>query len=280
MSTFDLAGSILEGLGRGLPHRAARRVGRVCGHLARGVLPGRRRRAEEALRQAFPDLEPDRSRWLRGAFAHRGAAMLDTASAGHLEAPALCRRLTLEGWEHLEAAESQGRGILVLGAQLGHWQLAALAVALYRGPIDVAQPCEDSLRRLFARFAERLGCPLLVEHTEAAASRALRDGGRLAVWVDRTCGETPAGNGDPSGPFWRSSPAAAFAAREALATGASAVPVFGFPRPRGAYRVVVREPIAATGDQETLTRLYVEAAEREIRSHPELYPWWRTGTES
>ena len=200
--------------------------------------------------------------------------MLD--AAGRFEAPALCRRLTLEGWEHLEAAESQGRGILVLGAQLGHWQLAALAVALYRGPIDVVRPCEDSaLNRLFARFAERLGDPLLVEHTEAAAGRALRDGGRLAVWVDR--GETAA-NGS-SGPLWRSSPAAAFAAREALATGAPSVPVFCFPRPRGAYRVVVREPIVPTGDSEleTLTRLYVEAAEREVRSHPELYPWWRTG---
>ncbi|HXO40782.1 MAG TPA: lysophospholipid acyltransferase family protein, partial [Thermoanaerobaculia bacterium] len=91
-------------------------------------------------------------------------------------------------------------------------------------------------------------------------------------------------------------------ARLALRDGCPVVPVFAYPEPSGRYRLVIRPPIlpevaAAPGEDAggasqaganddlgtggedtatavaTLTRRYLEAIEREIRDHPEMWLW-------
>jgi len=66
-----------------------------------------------------------------------------------------------------------------------------------------------------------------------------------------------------------------------LRTGAPVVPVAVYPEPGGRYRLVAQPPILPpTGGKDEegpvadlLTRRYLEAAEADIKDHPEMWLW-------
>ncbi len=265
-------------LARCLPHRSARYLGAAGGGFASQVLHARRRRAQESLCAAFPDLDRQRQRRLtRDSLAHRGSAILDGASACRFDPRALCRRLSLEGWNRLEDAESQGRGVFVLGADVGCWQVAALAVALYRGPIETLGPWREDpvFGRLAAAFERSSGGGLFGELAGGGQVQwSLRTGDRVGFLAGQAIGH---GETVAISFLGRQLRAETLVARAAIDTGTPVVPVFGLPEPRGCWRISVREPIRPQGDDdpETLTTRYLSAVEREVRNRPELWPWWR-----
>ena len=265
-------------LARCLPRRVARRAADALGRAAGGVPGAARRHALARLRMVFPELEAKPLASLaRSASGHRAAAIVDGVAAGRLDARALCRRLSLFGWHHLDAAESRERGVVVLSAGVGCWQLASLAVALYRGPIDAFDDwhADRVLRTLAAKLEYRSDTRLIRAFAEPGVAPGIRAGARLGVLADR-----PAGAGEAVDvPFLgRALRARTWVARAALASGAPLVPVFGYPGPRG-WRVEARPPIEPEGDVETLTARCVETAGREIRRRPELWPGWWAGFE-
>ncbi len=260
-------------LARCLPHAAARRLGAGFGRLG----SGQRRRVLSNLGAAFPDLEADRIARLAGAAAaHRGSAIFDGASACRFDPRALCRRLTLDGWSRFDAAQSGQHGHFVLGAGFGSWQLAALAVALYRGPIETLGPWRGDavFGRLAASFERHGGGRLFGELAGGEQLEwTLLAGDRVGFLADQAAGHGEA----VTVPFLgRTIQAKTLVARASIDTGAPVVPVFGRPRPRGRWRVEVREPIHPVDeDALKLTARYLEAVEGEVRRRPELWlGWW------
>ncbi len=265
-------------LARRLPHRAARQLGLALGRFA-GALPGSgRHRAIANLRAAFPELETRRLVDLATrAAAQRTAAIFDGASACRFDARALCRRLTLDGWNHLEATESAGRGVFILGAGWGSWQIAALAVALYRGPMETLGPWRGDpvFGRLAAAPERHAGQRLFGELDGAARVQGrLRAGDRIAFLADQ-----PIGHGDTAPvPFLgRRLTVETLIAEASIEANAPVVPVFARPRAGGRWQLQVREPILPREETvESLTARTIEVVEREIRGRPELWPgWWQ-----
>lgn len=255
---------LLKSLLRGLPRAACRPFGRGLGTLAHRLRRRRRRAAENALHRAFPELDPAaRRRSARSSFRHLGAAACDLLTVGRLDPVSLCRRLTLEGWEHLSAAEAPGRGIIALLTPFGLGGVATLALGLYRGPVDVLPRPSGSpaLDRHVARLQTRAGNRLVAEpEAEGALLAALQTGGRVGLAFDRAEAPTPA--------------------RLSLRAGAPIVPLFGYPAPRNGYRVVIRPAILLDENPrpegraiEWLTRRCSQIIEEEIRRQPELWPW-------
>jgi lauroyl/myristoyl acyltransferase len=130
-----------------------------------------------------------------------------------------CRHLTLEGWEHLEAAQAEGRGVLALFPPVGLAEIAPLPLGVYGGPLQVwGEALLDALPRC---VRERFR---LEEVADAeAARRGLAAGGRVGL---------------PWGPEEERRRAAELA-RE---TGAPALPVVCRPEPAGCWRLVVEPP--------------------------------------
>ncbi len=267
-------------LARCLPHVAARRLGAGLGRIAGRLSGGARRRGVASLRAAFPDLDGEGIARLTGdAAAHRGLAIFDGASACRFDDRALCRRLTLERWGRLDVAQGGEQGLFVLGADFGSWQLAALAVALYRGPIETLGPWRGDpvFGRLAASFERRGGQRLFGELAGGEQIEwTLLAGDRVGFLADQT-----SGHGESvTMPFLgRTIEAKTLVARASIDTGAPVVPVFGRPRPRGRWSIEVREPIhPADEDAEALTMRYLEAVESEVRRRPELWlGWWSPG---
>jgi Kdo2-lipid IVA lauroyltransferase/acyltransferase len=281
---------LLEGLLRALPHRATRRVGRALGSLAHALDRRHREIARRNLEMALPEIAPrERRRLARECFRHFGAALCETVSAARFDAVDVCRHLTLEGWEHLEAADRLGRGTFVLSAHFGYWEIVPAPVALYRGPMDIVfrPPDNPFLDRELRAARQRFGNRVLPKRGAARRMlEVLRKGGRVGILIDQRV-QPREGIAVPffGRPAWTSP----VLARLSLRTGAPVVPVSCLPEPGGRYRLVARPPILPLEGVEReredeavaeLTRRYLEAAEEDIRRHPQMWLWmhrrWET----
>lgn len=259
-------------------HRAARVGGGWLGALAWAALGDRRRVALDNLARAFAEWsDAERRRTARASFRHLGRMTCDTVSALRFDAVELCRRLTLDGWEHFEAARSRGRGVLVMSAHLGTWEIAAYPVGLYGEPMHViGRPLDNPLldRRL-ARIRTRFGNRTIPKRGAArGALGVLRDGGVVGILIDQ---RVRPDEGEPLPFFGHPAITSPLAGRLAIRTGAPIVPLFGHLEPGGRYRVVFREPIEPAGEGEAaaseITRRCLAVVEREIRQAPGTWLW-------
>jgi KDO2-lipid IV(A) lauroyltransferase len=268
----------LKGLLRALPHGAARGVGAALGSLAYR-LDGRHR--EVALRNlgvAFPELDSAaRERLTRDCFRHFGVAFTDLVSSSRFDTVDVCSRFSYEGWEHLEEAAAAGKGVFLLTAHLGLWEIAALPVGLYKGPLHVvARPADNPhLERELRHLRERFGNRVLHKHGAARRMlQTLRGGGRIAILIDQ---RVQAREGIQVPFFGRPAWTTPILARMSLRTGAPVVGVYTFAEPGGRYHLVARPPIHPEGEGEEavaeLTRRYLEQIEREIRARPTAWLW-------
>ncbi len=283
----------LRVLVRLLPLGTARWAGRRLGGFGYVLDRRHRRRALDRLAEAFPDLDAGgRRRLARRSCGHLGATAADTLAGGGLDLVELCRRLTLEGWEHLQAAEAGGRGVIVLTSHLGSWEIATWAVAVYAGPVHaLGRRFANPLRAAeAAHTAEAFSLRPLPERGAAQGMvAALAAGEKVAVVLDRP---PPPGAERIELPFCgRPLAVSPVPARLALEHACPAVPVFALPAAGGRFRLVVRPPIpppdlAVTpsvgtppgpGPVADLTARYLVAVAAEVGRRPELWPWGALG---
>ncbi|MEA2691398.1 MAG: Kdo2-lipid lauroyltransferase/acyltransferase [Acidobacteriota bacterium] len=268
----------LKGFLRALPHAAARGVGEGLGALAHRL---DRRHREIALRNlalAFPEMdEPSRRTLVAACFRHFGGALTDLVSSSRFTQEELCRRFSYEGWENLDTAATAGRGVFILSAHLGYWEMAALPVGLYKGTLHVVARLADNpyLERELANLRTRFGNGVIHKHGAARRMlQILRDQGRIAILIDQRVQEKE-GIAVPF--FGHEALTTPVLARMSLRTGTPVVACFGIPTPGGTYRFVARPPIFPEGEGEEavreLTRRYLGVIEEEIRRYPELWLW-------
>jgi Kdo2-lipid IVA lauroyltransferase/acyltransferase len=268
----------LKGLLCALPHPAARAIGRGLGALAHRLDRRHRAVAHANLALALPDLSPaERARLTAECFRHFGGALCDAISSSRFTVEELCRRLTYEGWEHLETAAAAGKGVFILSAHLGHWEIAALPIGIAKGPLHVVvRPADNPwLDRELTHLRERFGNRVTSKHGAARRMiQVLRDKGWAGILIDQRVQPREA----IAVPFFgRPALTTPVLARLSLRTGAPVVAIFAFPEPGGRYRFVAREPIFPTGEGEDavarLTERYLALTEEEIRQRPTQWLW-------
>jgi KDO2-lipid IV(A) lauroyltransferase len=271
----------LKGFLRALPHSGARRIGRLVGSLAHALDRRHREVALQNMALALPGLGPEeRRRLVRECFRHFGSALCDVLSSTRFDATELCHLYTLEGWENLEEAERRGRGIFILSAHVGFWEMVPPMIGLTRGRMDiVVRPADNPwLDRELRSLRERSGNAVIPKRGAARRMlEVLREKGRVGILIDQRV-QPREGIAVPF--FGHPALTSPVLARLSLRTGAAVVPIAAYPLPGGRYRMVVRPPILPpAGGEDTeetvaaLTRRYLEAAEEDIRAHPDQWLW-------
>ena len=195
-------------------------------------------------------------------------------------------RVEVEGLDHLKAAVAQGRGVLLLTAHFGNWELLAAANAQTGYPLSVvARPLDSPvLDRLVARFRESGG--VLVIPKRRALRRvleALRRGSMVGILLDQNTSRREGVFVPFFGDLASTSKSLAVLA---FSSGAPVVPVFIHREPGGRHRVVVEPaiPPPSTGDREqdilAFTAAFANIVEARIRQGPEQWLWihrrWKT----
>jgi KDO2-lipid IV(A) lauroyltransferase len=266
---------------RTLPHATARSFGRGLGSFAHALDRRHREIARRNMALALPEIgAAERDRLVRECFRHFGAALCDAVSSSRFDEVEICRRFTLEGWEHVEAAEALGRGLFFLTAHLGFWELAPPVLGLYRGAVGiVVRPADNPwLDRELTGLRARFGNFVLPKRGAARKMlETIRRGGRVGLLIDQ---RVQAKEGIETTFFGHAALTSPILARMSLRTGAPVVPVTIYPEPEGRYRLVARPavlpPEGAEDDEPAvaaLTQRYLAVAEEDIRAHPEMWLW-------
>jgi len=190
------------------------------------------------------------------------------------------------GYSRIVEARLAGKGVLLLTAHLGNWEVGGLMLARVNQPIHVVLVPDifPGVERERRRLHERLGvAEIRVDRSfvpTLSVLRVLGENGIVAMQGDRDFDNTgvavPFFGHEayfPRGPL-----------RVAMASGAVVLPAFIIGLPDGRYRAIVEEPleVVSEGDRDAALRknlgAYVALLERYVRDFPEqwycFYPFW------
>ena len=205
-------------------------------------------------------------------FRHFGMCFSDLVVSNRQErADALLARL--DGARYFEEAIGVGRGLIVLTAHLGNWELGGRMAARFSGRIThVVMEAESDprLERLLRAASGPVRFITRRSPTDVLGLiGALRRGEIVAMQGDRALG----GRGDMAVPFFGEAarfPLGPFVL--ARATGAPILPAFCVLREDRRYETQLREAIHVERGREmgALTR-WVMVLERMVRDHPEQW---------
>ena len=253
------------------------------------LLHGRLRRTGLCnLQLAFPQMRPaERRRILRGVFTSLGRQLGSFCHFPHYNQENISQLAIYDGFEHFERAQACGKGVLVLTAHVGGWEVSSFMHALHGHPLHIlVRPLDNPyLDRLVTRYRTRSGNRIIPKQDFARSMlAALRAGDTAGILMDQNM--TP-----EQGVFVKffGIPActSTLLARMAMRTEAAVVPGFCLWDPT-LWRYRVRfEPAMETirtGDDEAdivaNTAAYTKVIEDYARRYPDQWLWvhrrWKT----
>ncbi len=267
-----------------LPPAAGLAVGRRIGDLLWWLLPGRRRRALDNIRLSIGrEMTPrEIERLGRGSFQHVGMNLIEACRYFLRPTEVMLSQVHVEGVEHLRSAAARGRGVLVLTAHYGNWELLAAAHGLTGLPLSIViRPLDHPvLDELAARFRRRSDAELIVKRQAVReVLQALRRGRMVGILLDQNATRA-------EGVFVPFFGVAASTSKGlavlALRTDAPVVPVFLRRTADGRHCMDVSPPLMPPSDGDVLayTATFNRVIEGAIRRAPEQWLWmharWRT----
>jgi Kdo2-lipid IVA lauroyltransferase/acyltransferase len=190
------------------------------------------------------------------------------------------------GFTRIEQGRERGKGVLLLTAHLGNWEIGGLMLAEIRQPIHVVLvpdifPGVERARRRLHRHSGVIEIPIDRSVLPAlTVMRALSENAIVGMQGDRDFNNT--GIAVPF--FGREAYFPRGPLSVAMATGATVLPAFIIRVADGRYRAVVEEPLPVDADKDRDAALrrnlerYVAILERYVRQYPEqwycFYPFW------
>ncbi len=248
----------------------------------------RRRVVEAQIAAAFPAMSREEVRaTARDAYAHLGRVTAETA---HMSARGAAHLHTVfepevDGWDAFAAARAGGRGVMVVAAHLGNWELGGAYIAAY-GKLRmeaVARHMSNPLAdRWFTMTRGRLWVNVVYDDQAVRQTpRALRAGHVVGFLVDQGV----LGLASTFVPFF-GRPAKTPRGPAVFALRMNLPVVFGaaIRQPSGRYRFSFEAiPVTDTGDRDAdvdrIVAAYTQVLERWVRASPEQYFWhhrrWR-----
>jgi KDO2-lipid IV(A) lauroyltransferase len=264
---------------RSASDQAVVRWGSRLGALGGVVVRRRSRLAMGNLRKAFPEkTDAERRRILDACWRHFGRETLEGIRMQHLSAEGIAQRCTMVNPELLDEAIARGRGVMILTAHYGGWEVAGVAaMSRMRNVRTVTRPLDNELlERDVARIRERTGAEV-VDRKRAARTlfKTLSDGGVVIMLPDQAVQPREGVLVPFLGlPAWTTDAPA----KMALRLGVTIVFAFCIPDGNG-HRLEFEESIQtdqlSDGEKDALalTGRINEVISRRIAAHPELWLW-------
>jgi KDO2-lipid IV(A) lauroyltransferase len=237
------------------------------------------RRATDNMRQILgPHVDPrEAKRLTRAAFANYARYMVDLVRLPHVNPKELIEDIKVDGWEHVEAAYTLGKGVVFATGHIGNWDMAGAAFAARGRPVsalvETLKPARWNDRVQRTRTAAGVKA-IPIENGLRDMLVALRKQEGLAVLVDRPLAE----DGVPVTFFGKTTRVPGGAATLALRTGSPVVPAALVRDPGGSgYLAHIGPPIVGQrGDDPSMVMQRIMSwLEGIIRRYPDQWFMFR-----
>ena len=258
-----------------LPLRLQLAAGRALGRLFKLFSGYRRTIARTNIGLCFPELDMQQQEQLVNRFFDSlGMSLVETAFAFWAGAREINTYGTLEGLEHIESAQQQGQGVLLLSGHFCSLEFAGRILLNHFPVCFTYQELRNKLSDRVLKKAREKYCDTMIHrHDTRGFIRALKAG--RVVWYAPD--QDPGRKNSVFAPFFGIQ-ANTLTATTKLAklTGAAVMP-FNIRRLADAqgYRLVI-EPALENfpGENETADATRLNAIiESQVREHPEQYLW-------
>ncbi len=267
------------------PLWVVQRFGGAAGVIAAMLLPRHRRMAGRHANRTGLDMAlGSRSKAVRKMFASYGRYWGESLWAGPRNVKRVADRFDLEGFELLERALRDGRGVVVVLPHLGNWEMAGVVVwGMNIEVVAVAENLANSyIRDWFSRVRALTGIKVVFARKGLLGELQGKLAGRTAVCLpsDRDL----SGKGIPVQFFGEETTLPAGPLVLGIRSGRPVIPVAVYCEKKSRYRAVLKPPLAIPREGPLSERLHAgaqlmaDAFEDLIRVAPEqwhlLQPNW------
>ncbi len=266
---------------RFLPKPVLSAIGRALGWIWYYLIPIRRRLVLRQLDEALGAdcSRAERRRAAREVFENLGLNLVEFLYLDPKRPERVLERIDRRHYSRFSVAEAKGRGVLVLTAHFGNWDLLACSQALFGHNLAILSKTikPDWLNRYWMESRRACGITILPERDcWNDLTDHLRQGGVVGFVLDQ---HMPGPRGLAVEFFGRPAATSSGLARLSIETGAPVVPVFLYRG--GGLRHVMEvgnaiDPVSANDFDTQLqltTQAYNQALEAAIRRRPGLWLW-------
>jgi len=269
-----------------IPRKIGIRTGAAMGRLFYQFSGRYRHIAIRNLRNAYPEkTEAEIKKTARAVFENIGKIPYEVCWSTCMRNDELCRHVSIHGIQYIRNAYEKGKGVLVLTAHIGNWEMLSVVGALIGYPTSIVYRPLDAkpLERFTVKMRTRFGTALIPKKRAfRKILKRLRKKEMVALLMDQNV----AMREGVFAPFFNI-PACTNKglALLALKTGAPVVPIFVLRTEKGYKGLVLPEiPLVRAGDKikeiELNTSAYNQVIENVVRQHPEQWFWvhrrWNT----
>jgi KDO2-lipid IV(A) lauroyltransferase len=261
-------------------HRLLLQSGRWIGRLAHLLDASHRRVVRQNLRFTHPQWPAERIRRMtRGVFENIGATLMEILWITRLDRRGVLDGVLRSGEAHVQNALDRGRGLILISAHLGNWEMALQYASCYfRVPVHVVakplrfKPLQDWIHRFRSRFGARI---IYKQGSLAELAKALGRREVVCLLVD----QSRRSEGLEVTYFGRRVATTPAVAMLALRYRSPVLPVFCVRDSAGALWMRADPPleILRTGDLKAdllaNTQRVTDAVERAVRRTPEQWFW-------
>lgn len=258
-----------------LPFQIAYALSQKLGFIAYWVLRERREVALENLEGAFGDSfsAAEKRRIAKESFQNFAASLFDLLILKKTMKQARAR-FEFEGVEHLDAAFSRGKGIILVVSHLGSWEYLAFLSYLKKYPLlVVVKSFKNPFLNEWVRSLRRMTGINPIDKKNAAKPilNEVRKNHLVVILIDQWAG--------PEG-FWgdflgRPTSTTNLPARIALKTGADLIPAYCLRTKPGRYKIAI-QPAVSVGPSDSapqITNRLNRLLEEKITQYPEQWIW-------
>ncbi len=265
---------------RRLSFERASAIGESIGTLGYRPLGIRRAVVERQVGAAFPGLtQPEVERIARASYASLGRTTIETTLLPTYSREQILELVeSTEGWEHVDRALAERRGLMIVTGHLGNWELGGSYVAARGIPLEaVARRMENPLFDAYLTETRRRIGMTVIHDADAVrrVPRAMREQHAVAFLVDQGA----VGLASTWVPFFgRYAKTPRGPAVFALRLDAPLLFACALRQPSGRFVIHFEPvPVQRTGtldaDVDRIVASYTSTLERWVRRAPEQYFW-------
>lgn len=218
----------------------------------------------------------------RRLYKNMGLSVVEFARMEGLNEAYVERHISFEGLHRIDEALKLGKGVALLSAHFGNWELLSAALAIKGYPLSaVVRPLDNAYMNDFISTRRSLFGNKVIAKKNAfrLMFEVLKKNSLLGILLDQRVSRKEAVTTDF---FGMSAPTSKGLAMAVMRTGSPVVPVFLRREGGLRHRLVCMEPlrIAVTGDMERdikeNTQMFTSAIETFVRLYPDEWFWFHS----